>query len=264
MALRSPPAREAASRGSGGRRGGRSSARPRAAVALARAIVDEIRRRELAPGDRLLSEDEAVARYGVARGTLREALRLLELLGVLRLKTGPGGGAVVDRPDAGPLAGVLSLLLEFADARTRSVLESLATIEPGVAAQAARHATPGDREALAACLEAERAALDDAADFAAAVRRFHERLAAVSGNPVFALLVPALHGLASGVGQATTREQRSRALRAHRALLRAVERRDAVDAEQRMARLLGGALRRLERDEPGRLDGPVRWRDGAV
>src|ERR687891_1501467 len=54
---------------------------------------------QLEPGDILPPERVLIEQLKVGRGTLREALRLLELQGVITLKAGPGGGPVVARPD---------------------------------------------------------------------------------------------------------------------------------------------------------------------
>ena len=92
----------------------------RAAIRVARRLVGEIRRRRLRPGTKLDAEHRMVEDLGAARGTVREALRFLELQGALRIKAGPGGGPVVSVPGAEHLASVLSLHLQFAGAGRRS------------------------------------------------------------------------------------------------------------------------------------------------
>src|SRR3546814_11275387 len=75
-------------------------------------------------GDRLAREDEMLARYDVARATLREALRFLELQGVIHLQLGRGGGPVVARPQTGDFANSLSLILHFMEDRKSTRLNS--------------------------------------------------------------------------------------------------------------------------------------------
>ena len=125
----------------------------RAAVRVARKIVSEIRRRGLRPGTKLASEHRMVEKLGVARATVREALRFLELQGALRIKAGPGGGPVVSVPSSQHLASVLSLQLQFADAPFLSVLQARASIYPVLAAHAATNATPEDIETLRQSVE---------------------------------------------------------------------------------------------------------------
>ena len=79
--------------------------------------------------------------YQVGRGTLRESLRFLELQGIISLKPGPGGGPVVERPEATSLATSLMLLLQFADAQYRVVAEARVALEPTMARLAAERMT---------------------------------------------------------------------------------------------------------------------------
>ena len=80
--------------------------------------------------------------YQVGRGTLRESLRFLELQGIMSLKPGPGGGPVVERPEATSLATSLMLLLQFTDAQYRVVAEARVALEPTMARLAAERMTP--------------------------------------------------------------------------------------------------------------------------
>src|SRR3977135_4221077 len=80
-------------------------------------IVDQIRDAissgGITPGERLPSERDLGATFGVSRTTLREALRALEAQGVLEIRTGSRGGAFVAEPSADLVAGALGNLLRF-------------------------------------------------------------------------------------------------------------------------------------------------------
>ena len=65
------------------------------AESVARQILQDIRRNRLGPGSMLPPESTMVERFGVGRGSLREALRILEVNGLVTLKPGPRGGPVV-------------------------------------------------------------------------------------------------------------------------------------------------------------------------
>ena len=101
------------------------------------------------PGDRYLSEADALQHHRVARGTYREGLRFLEIQGVVNIRAGPGGGPEIRRPGWPQLASTIALLLQFADAPMREVLEARTAIEPGVARMAALYATAQDIEVMA-------------------------------------------------------------------------------------------------------------------
>ena len=59
---------------------------------LARRMLREITQKGMKAGDRLPSEAEMLAQFGAGRASLREALRILEIHGVIRIKPGPHGG----------------------------------------------------------------------------------------------------------------------------------------------------------------------------
>lgn len=88
----------------------------------------------LEPGDRLPQEKELMAQYAASKGTVREALKSLEVQGLVRMRTGPGGGAFVERMSEGR---AMSLLGNYLFAKTvtiadiyelRKVLEPLTAV----------------------------------------------------------------------------------------------------------------------------------------
>ena len=235
--------------------------RGKAAIVLARSIAGEIQRRGLRAGDKLLSEQKMVERYGVARGSLREALRYLELQGVLRIKSGPGGGPVIQTPDGRHFASTLALMLQFVGARFRAIVETRWVVEPGIAALAAERATAEDIAALRACLAAMREALADSRRFAEENRRFHDLLAFASGNPLFRFLVPALHWISDGAGVEYSAEERRRVLRGMADILAAIEARSAPVAYDLTRAFFGASLAHLDRAHAAVMERPLRWAD---
>jgi DNA-binding FadR family transcriptional regulator len=235
--------------------------RTKAATVLAKNIIREIRRRGLQPGDKLLSEQKMVERYGVARGSLREALRYLELQGVLRIKSGPGGGPVIEVPNGRHFASALALVLQVVGARFRTIIETRWAVEPGMAALAAERATESDLAALRACLAAMRVQLRDAPRFQEENRRFHDLLALASGNAVFRFLLPALHWISDGAGVEYSAGERRRIVRAMRGVFTALAARDAVAAAALMQRFFAASLDYLGRTYPELMARPVAWSD---
>ena len=240
---------------------GPKARRTKAATVLARDIVREIHRRGLAPGDKLLSEQKMVERYGVARGSLREALRYLELQGVLRIKSGPGGGPVIETPRGRHFASTLALMLQFVGARFRVLVETRWIVEPGIAALAAERATAADIAALRDCLETMRGALTDAARFQEENRRFHDLLAFSSGNPICRFLLPALHWMADGAGVEYRDTERRRILRAMAHILAMIESRDAAGAYDATRQFFAASLDYLDRAYPDVMARPLTWAD---
>src|ERR1700710_1676577 len=86
---------------------------PKTAMRVAQRIVDDVVRGGATTGSSLPPERIMLETYEIGRGTLREALRLLEFQGVITLKPGPKGGPVLVRPDATHLATTLVLLMQL-------------------------------------------------------------------------------------------------------------------------------------------------------
>lgn len=232
----------------------------RAAIRIARKLVSEIRRRRLRPGTTLDAEHRMVEDLGVARATVREALRFLELQGALRIKAGPGGGPVVSVPGADHLASVLSLHLQFADASFRSVVDARRSLYPVLAAEAAENATREDIATLHESIARMHADVQDPEFFTEEARRFMSLLAAASGNRVLALLVDALHRMSEGIGEWDER-QRGSALRSFEQMVGAIDRGEPDEARSILKKLLTAAARSWERTAPDELKQPVAWID---
>jgi GntR family transcriptional repressor for pyruvate dehydrogenase complex len=235
--------------------------RERAAVRVARKLVGEIRRRRLRPGTQLVSEHRMVEKFGVARATVREALRFLELQGALRIRAGPGGGPVVSVPGAGHLASVLSLHLQFADASFRSVVDARRAIYPVLASQAAENANSQDIATLQESISRMHACVHDSELYREETRCFMSLVATASGNRVLALVVSALHRMSEGTGVAWDEKQRQSALRRNEKVFRAIERGEPDEARSIMEKSLAAAVRSWERTAPDELKEPVAWID---
>jgi len=232
--------------------------RQRATIRIARKLVGEIRRRRLQPGTKLDAEHRMVEDLGVARATVREALRFLELQGALRIKAGPGGGPVVSVPGADHLASVLSLHLQFADASFRSVVAARCSIYPVLAAEAAENASREDILMFQQSIARMGAGVQDQELFTQEARRFMSLLATASRNRVLALLVDALHRMSEGIGAWEERQRRS-ALRSYEKVVGAIERGEPDEARSIMAESMAAAVRHWERTAPDQLKQPVAW-----
>jgi len=231
----------------------------RAAVRVARKLVNEIRRRCLRPGTQLDSEHLMVEEFGVSRATIREALRFLELQGALRIKAGPGGGPIVSVPGADHLASVLSLHLQFAGASFRSVVDARRAIYPVLASQAAENASRQDIETLQEYIAGMHACAEDSDLFRDEARRFMRLVATASGNRVLAHMVDALHRMSEGAGAEWDAKQQRSALRNYKAVTRAIENGEPDEARAIMEKSLAAAVRYWERTAPDELKQPVAW-----
>ncbi len=154
---------------------------------IAERIAADVRAGLLAPGARLPGERALARQLGVGRASVREALAALQNAGVLETRPGAGSFVAADAPARiGDQADAPVALPH--DASPSDLLETRLLLEPGVARLAARgrRRDPATEELLTAMDAA--AHEDDRAAWNEGDRRFHQRLAALSGNPVLAAL----------------------------------------------------------------------------
>lgn len=214
-----------------------------------RTVLDHLEREldegRLGPGDRLPGERDLAARLGVGRSSVREAVRVLEVMGLVRTATGSGpsaGAMIVARPGGG-MATMLRLQTAAQAFGVDDVVATRVALETAVvetlAAAAAPPAPPlgAVRELLAAM------DVDDLApaDFLALDARFHLALAEASGNQVVVAVMGGLRTAIEGYVQqgaariddwpATARRLRDE----HAALVAAVDAGD-VDAARTCVR----------------------------
>jgi GntR family transcriptional repressor for pyruvate dehydrogenase complex len=153
-------------------------------------VAFEIRRylaaRDLRPGERLGTEQELAAEFGVSRPTLREGLRLLASSHLIRAAQGPGGGIfVASTQSEGMRRNVsesIAVMLETDDVSLVELIDARISLEVPLAGLAAQHATPATAaELLTAIAEAE--GNDPASEaFRLADTRFHRAIAAAARN----------------------------------------------------------------------------------
>jgi DNA-binding FadR family transcriptional regulator len=119
-------------------------------------IQETILSGKLKPGEMLPSERELKAMLQVSRGTLREALRVLEQKGLIEIKLGVGGGAVVQDVSYDQMNESLALLIRYQKVSLRHLSEFRLGVEGRVSALAAARATPADIIRLKSMLEQAR------------------------------------------------------------------------------------------------------------
>ena len=233
----------------------------KAAVGLAQDIVQAMYESHMKPGDRYLSEAEAQRKHGAARNTLREALRFLEMQGVLSVRAGPGGGPEVGRPSWPHLASTIALLLQFADAPFRTVIEARSVLEPGMAELATRNASDAEIAELEKDLDAIESSLGVYREFAVAYSSFWRHLAESTHNPLIAYLSPALRAIVDSGGFVPNEVYRSEILGRLREIHALIAGRDSEGARLKMVELEQAFLKRLNDGYPRQMDRVVAWSD---
>lgn len=144
-------------------------------------FVTMIRNGELAPGERLPTERDLAERFGVGRNSIREALRELNMLGLVTSRHGEG--TFVGTPDAAQIMAPFRAVIELSTPAAESILEFRLTFEPGVAALAARNITEEGERRLKEALETFEKALAGEARAERTDAGFHFAVAEVTENP---------------------------------------------------------------------------------
>jgi GntR family transcriptional regulator, transcriptional repressor for pyruvate dehydrogenase complex len=244
------------------RKRGHNNFRPqKTAMLLAQRIVGEISERDLAPGTPLPPEREMLESYGIARGTLREALRFLEIQGVITIKTGPGGGPIVAEPESRHLASVIAMRLQLTHTHFRAVLEAREVLEPVLARQAAERITDDQLEELRESTERMKLRIEDVEAFLAENEFFHTLIARGSGNEFFSLVIASLNWIvdATPLGVEYPRKTREAVWKEHVHIYEAIAARDAAAAEQAMVSHIGDFARYLRKKYPEVVEAELRW-----
>lgn len=162
------------------------------ANSIAEGVLRDIREQGLRTGDQLPKESEMLEQYGVGRGTLREAMRVLEMCGLISLKPGPRGGPVVESVNPEDFARMTSLFLQFANVSYRQVFEARLILEPVAARLAAERQKGSDAAHELVQLAESGTGTRDEGTYLHVTADFHASMIALSDNGVVTLLCQSL------------------------------------------------------------------------
>ncbi|WP_240665886.1 FadR/GntR family transcriptional regulator [Agromyces sp. LHK192] len=211
-----------------------------------RTVLEHIEARliagDLAPGDRLPGERALSTDLGVGRSSVREALRVLEAMGLIRTATGsgPNAGAIIIAMPGGAMSSLMRLQVAARGFPVRDIVRTRLTLEASVVGELADAAPARDLADADRLLDA----MDDddltPAEFLALDAQFHLALAEASGNQVITATMAglrggieayALDGLARIADWASTR---GRLRGEHRGVVDAIRATDAALARTRI------------------------------
>ncbi len=228
---------------------------------LYQGIVEQIEglleKGDLRPGDQLPPERALAEQFQVSRASVREALRTLELLGIV--ETRAGGGTFVRRaaPDdlARPLTSLISRGHSVAD-----VIEFRGLVEPELAALAARRATNDQLAELREILTAQERKVASREPYGEEDARFHELIGQAARNELLTSLLGVIWDVLRALREQwlQTNARAHASLDGHHRILAALEARDAKTARVAAAdhiHAVGEGILKLIAKSAGRRDG---------
>jgi len=167
---------------------------PRVAEIVASRLRDDILSGRLKEGDILPSQESLFTEFGVGPPALREAIHILEVDGLVSVRRGNMGGAVVNLPSAERTAHMISMVLQSRSSTPADVSGALMHLEPICAGMCAAR---NDRMTevvpyLQAEIDCQERQFEDTAQYVGNARRFHEALVSRCGNEPMILLIGSL------------------------------------------------------------------------
>lgn len=205
---------------------------------------------DLADGDRLPPERELALQMGVSRSSLRDALRALELRGLIERKQ--GRGTVVRDSSRSPEGDVLASGLDLHGDDFAQAIDVRACIEPPIAARAAARVTPLDVAQLERLLDDMSRDIDQE-EFRRLDRLFHRAIAQYTHNPLLLRLLDRVSEVIEVTRRTlpVTRATRRRAIVEHRAIVTAIAAHDSDAAYEAAAQHIAGMLTETDSPESG-------------
>lgn len=233
---------------------------PKASDVLAAEVRERILSGEFTEGMALPPERQLVDQTGLSRATVREALRILEVERLVRIRPGRGGGAFVHRPGHESVTNTVRLVIRGQQIRLEALHETREAIEPTCAALAAKRRTSADLAELDAAHAELIAADDDVPRFLRANVRWHTAVAKAGDNELLIGFMTALSRsiyAATDIDRFMDAEIREVTTRAHARITEAIRVQDGPAAMRRMTRhVCGFARAAAEADQRQRVDLP--------
>ena len=193
-----------------------------------------IREGVLKHGDRLPSERTLAGRFKVSRSSIREAIRSLELQGLVVSKR--GSGTFIDTENLDSVVALVAAVLNTGADKLRDIFEMRHLLEPQIAALAAQRATGEEVQRMREILEEQERQIARGETGVEADTAFHFALASAAHNSALVKVVSAVEDILQRSRDRSLQEpgRPRRSLDSHRQMLQAIETGDADEARRAM------------------------------
>jgi GntR family transcriptional repressor for pyruvate dehydrogenase complex len=198
-------------------------------------LKEMIVQQALTPGCKLPPERELARQFEVNRGAIRQAMKRLDVMGIVRQRA--GDGTYLTGEASTTLNAPLEFLLMVDEITFAELFEARRVVEPELASRAATRRTAEELAALEASVEEMKHAVQSGSidDIAANDRRFHELIWKAAGNRVFQRMFAPLHQtIIRGFAISSTLRDYDAAVAAHAGILEGIRNADPEKARYKM------------------------------
>ena len=204
----------------------------RVTAKLIRNIKQMISKGTVAPGSKFPPERELAKEFAVNRASLRQALKVLEIMGVITQRV--GDGTYLSATAESLLNEPMEFLILLDDLSHHELFETRMIVEPELAARAAERATVEDLAGLRQALMAMERSRTNQARLEADIA-FHECIFRASGNRICHLLFRIIHRtVLTSMAQLAPRVSIQKPLSFHKKIYTAIRDRNAEEARRTM------------------------------
>ncbi|WP_300315531.1 FadR/GntR family transcriptional regulator [Halomonas sp.] len=191
------------------------------ALQLLERIKSALIQGELQPGDYLPSETELTQSLGIGKSSVREAIKMLQAIGIVEVKRGQG--TMIRREPGDPLVDPMAFGMILARGMTRDVLEFRKMFEPAYTLQAMHNACPEDHMHIQQAIDAMASAIDNGEQTARHDVAFHRAILQATHNPMTIRVGETLIQLIEAALETSMQTQPEVALKDHRAIYAAFQ-----------------------------------------
>ena len=208
----------------------------RAFESVVRQIREAIYAGKLKQGDKLPTEREMAAQFGVSRAAIRSAVLSLEQSGLLEIRKGAKGGFFIRELDFKSVRDSLNDLILLGHASVSDLTEARSIIEPNTAALAAKRATAEDLDKLTESIRTFKGRIVEGLPPEPADLQFHTCIAEAAKNPVIVMMMRSLMDLLyKNIGSYFITPKPGKSIGAqHQKILEAIEAGDSEQARKTM------------------------------
>ncbi len=215
---------------------------PKAAELVAKQIRNAIIRGKLTDGDTLPAESQLITEFDVSRPTIREAIRVLESEGLVKVARGARGGAEISSPNYAMIERAAGITLQAQGVTMGDLYEMRTLIEPPAARFVAERNSEKAVPILRALIDDEMRLINDHLAMTPLVVEFHRMLMELSGNKTLTMFAQALRGLVDAhlalvqrrrheIDPASSARELRYGLKSHAKLVDFIEAKDGPGAE---------------------------------